>query len=101
MPGLAPTPACDRGWVDRQLRSPDMETNLQMIAALPNQVITQVLCRISTQHYNRDGCWLVTAQVRLHWLLELVDVARDQTISFSRLDTVQCCDQNSGQSGHV
>ena len=48
MPGLAPTPACDRGWVDRQLRSPDMETNLQMIAALPNQVITQVLNHINT-----------------------------------------------------
>ena len=45
MPGLAPTPACDRGEVDRQLRSPDMETNLRMIAALPNQVITQVLCQ--------------------------------------------------------
>ena len=48
MLGLAPTHACDRGWVDRQLRSPDMETNLQMIAALPNQVITQVLNHINT-----------------------------------------------------
>ena len=66
MPGLAPTPACDRGWVDRQLRSPDMETNLQMIAALPNQVITQVLNHINTNRGSltnmmlrcgSTGCW--------------------------------------------
>ena len=40
--GLSPVNNCDRRDVEREILSSDMQTNLQFIGSLPNNIIKQV-----------------------------------------------------------